>query len=177
MSFPVVTVEDMVAAQFLLLDHLGISRLHAAVGSSLGGMQSIMAAALCPDRVNRVISISACLRTHPSSIAMRYVQRQILMGDPDWNEGNYYDISFPRMGMTHAREVGLRVAYRREVGQSGQRFGKHETKMIRSASPTSARTSLMIEALPSQTGERNSAEGIRPRILYYIYQRLGYCLI
>jgi homoserine O-acetyltransferase len=53
MNFPVVTVEDMVAAQFLLLDHLGISRLHAAVGSSLGGMQSIMAAALFPDRVGR----------------------------------------------------------------------------------------------------------------------------
>ena len=53
--------------------------------------------------LSRVISISACLRTHPSSIAMRYVQRQILMGDPDWMEGNYYDITFPRMGMTHAR--------------------------------------------------------------------------
>ena len=53
MSFPVVTVEDMVAAQFLLLDHLGISHLHAAVGSSLGGMQSFMAAALFPNRVGR----------------------------------------------------------------------------------------------------------------------------
>ena len=53
--------------------------------------------------LTRVISISACLKTHPSSIAMRYVQRQILMGDPDWMEGNYYDITFPRMGMIHAR--------------------------------------------------------------------------
>lgn len=53
MTFPVVTVEDMVNAQFLLLDHLGISRLHASVGSSLGGLQSIMSAALFPDRVGR----------------------------------------------------------------------------------------------------------------------------
>ena len=53
MSFPVVTVEDMVRAQFLLLDHLGVSRLHASVGASLGGMQSLMSAALFPDRVGR----------------------------------------------------------------------------------------------------------------------------
>ena len=53
MSFPVVTVEDMVRAQFLLLDHLGVSRLHASVGASLGGIQSLMSAALFPDRVGR----------------------------------------------------------------------------------------------------------------------------
>lgn len=56
-----------------------------------------------------MISISACLQTHPSSIAMRYVQRQILMGDPNWNEGQYYDISFPRMGMQHARYREIRL--------------------------------------------------------------------
>ena len=53
MTFPVVSVEDMVRAQFLLLDHLGVSRLHATVGASLGGMQSIMSAALFPQRVGR----------------------------------------------------------------------------------------------------------------------------
>ena len=53
MTFPVVTIEDMIKAQFLLLDDLGVSRLHATVGSSLGGMQSIMSAALFPDRVGR----------------------------------------------------------------------------------------------------------------------------
>lgn len=53
MTFPVLTVEDMVQAQFLLLDHLGIDSLHASVGSSLGGMQSIMSAALFPNRVGR----------------------------------------------------------------------------------------------------------------------------
>ena len=53
MTFPIVSVEDMLAAQFALLDHLGIHRLHACVGSSLGGMQSVMAAALFPNRVGR----------------------------------------------------------------------------------------------------------------------------
>ena len=53
MTFPIVSVEDMLMAQFALLDHLGINRLHACIGSSLGGMQSLMAAALFPDRVGR----------------------------------------------------------------------------------------------------------------------------
>ena len=53
MSFPVVSVDDMVSTQALLLDHLGVARLHASVGASLGGMQSILAAALLPDRVGR----------------------------------------------------------------------------------------------------------------------------
>ena len=53
MTFPVVSVQDMVKAQAMLLDHLGVSRVHASVGASLGGMQSIMAAQLFPDRVGR----------------------------------------------------------------------------------------------------------------------------
>ena len=74
--FPIITVFDMVRAQFLLLDNMGIERLHASVGSSMGGMQSIAAASLFPDRVKRLISISACARSHPYSIALRHTQRQ-----------------------------------------------------------------------------------------------------
>eukprot|EP00118_Oscarella_pearsei_P008518 m.44380 g.44380 ORF g.44380 m.44380 type:complete len:434 (+) comp33514_c0_seq1:152-1453(+) len=106
MTFPLVTVEDMVRSQFLLLDYLGIEKLHAAVGASLGGMQSLMSAALFPERVGRVVSISACARTHPQSIALRYCQRRILMSDPNWNSGNYYQGKYPFIGIRHAREVG-----------------------------------------------------------------------
>ena len=73
--FPILSVFDMVRAQFLLLDHLGIDSLYASVGSSMGGMQSIAAAHLFPDRVHRVVSISGCARSGPSSIALRYAQR------------------------------------------------------------------------------------------------------
>ena len=55
----------------------------------------------------RVVSVSACLRTHPSSIALRYVQRRILMSDPNWNNGRYYGNTFPRVGMQHARYIGM----------------------------------------------------------------------
>ena len=61
--FPLVTVEDMLKAQFLLLDHLGINRLHASVGSSLGGMQALMGHAMYPERVGRYFSISTSYYT------------------------------------------------------------------------------------------------------------------
>jgi len=74
--FPIITIGDMVAAQFRLLDALGIGRLYASVGASMGGMQSLAAAVMFPDRVARLVSISGCARSHPYSIAMRHTQRQ-----------------------------------------------------------------------------------------------------
>lgn len=74
--FPILTMEDMVRAQFRLLDNLGIQKLYASVGSSMGGMQSLAAGALFSDRVGRIVSISGCARSHPYSIAMRHTQRQ-----------------------------------------------------------------------------------------------------
>ena len=110
-DFPLLTVSDMVRAQLALLDHLGIERLHASVGSSLGGMQSLMLAALAPGRVARVVSISAALRSHPQSIALRFVQRQAVMADTDWRGGRYYGLSFPHRGQKVAREIGT-ITYR-----------------------------------------------------------------
>jgi homoserine O-acetyltransferase len=74
--FPILTMEDMVRAQFRLLDALEIGKLYASVGSSMGGMQSLAAGVLFPERVSRVVSISGCARSHPYSIAMRHTQRQ-----------------------------------------------------------------------------------------------------
>jgi hypothetical protein len=74
--FPILTMEDMVRAQFRLLDNLGIQKLYASVGSSMGGMQSLAAGNLFPERVGRIVSISGCARSHPYSIAMRHTQRQ-----------------------------------------------------------------------------------------------------
>lgn len=73
--FPLLSIFDMVRAQFKLLDHLGIGKIYASLGSSMGGMQSIAAAHLEPDRVERVVSISGCARSGPASIALRYAQR------------------------------------------------------------------------------------------------------
>ena len=79
-------------------------QLYGSVGSSLGGMLSLAAAALEPDRVCRVISISSCAQSHPSSIAMRYLQRKAIMLDPDYNKGHYYRTGkYPKTGMKLAR--------------------------------------------------------------------------
>ncbi|KAJ2661834.1 Serine O-succinyltransferase [Coemansia sp. RSA 1199] len=110
-TFPLLTVNDIVRAQFHLLDHLGIQKLHASVGASMGGMQSLCAAALHPERVGRLVSISACARSHPYSIALRFAQRQALMSDPNFNRGFYYDSVQPHVGMKLARAVAT-VTYR-----------------------------------------------------------------
>ncbi len=121
-DFPILTVNDMVRAQLLLLDHLGVERLHATVGSSLGGMQSLQLAAVAPERAARVVSISAATRSYPQSIAMRFVQRQAVMLDPDWQGGRYYGASFPHRGQKVAREIGT-TTYR-SGPEWQERFGR-----------------------------------------------------
>lgn len=123
--FPILSVFDMVAAQFHLLDHLGIDKLYASVGSSMGGMQSLAAGWLHPDRVGKIVSISGTARSSPSAVAMRYAQRSgklhfldifpnpshrrissynlVLMADPNWKNGFYYDSTPPHTGMKLAR--------------------------------------------------------------------------
>lgn len=78
--FPILSIFDMVRAQFKLLDALGIQRLYASVGSSMGGMQSIALAHLEPERVGKVVSISGTARSSPASIALRYAQRSGALG-------------------------------------------------------------------------------------------------
>ncbi|KAI8052203.1 Alpha/Beta hydrolase protein [Syncephalis plumigaleata] len=120
--FPIITIFDMVRAQFRLLDHLGIQRLHASVGASMGGMQSLAAANLFPDRVGRLITISACARSHPYSIALRHTQRQVLMSDQNWNKGHYYGGVPPHIGMKLAREIAT-ITYR-SGPEWEKRFGR-----------------------------------------------------
>ncbi|PLW56056.1 hypothetical protein PCANC_03943 [Puccinia coronata f. sp. avenae] len=121
-DFPIVSIFDMVRAQFKLLDHLGIHRLYASIGSSMGGMQSIAAAWLQPERVGKVVSVSGCGRSAPSSIAMRYAQRSVLMADPNWNNGSYYDSAPPHVGMKLARQIAT-ITYR-SGPEWEQRFGR-----------------------------------------------------
>ncbi|ORY46339.1 homoserine acetyltransferase [Rhizoclosmatium globosum] len=121
-------------AQFRLMDHLGIQRLHAVVGSSMGGMQSLAAASLFPERVNRVISISAAARSHPYSIALRHAQRQVLMSDPNWMGGMYYEHGL-------ARQIGT-ITYR-SGPEWEMRFGR---KRSNPSLKPSLKTDFMIES-------------------------------
>lgn len=110
-NFPIVTIEDMVRVMFYLLDILGIEKVHTVVGSSLGGMLSLMAAAVFQHRIDRLVSISAGANSPPSSIAYRYLQRVALMNDPKWKNGHYYDSEFPIDGTRLARKIAT-LTYR-----------------------------------------------------------------
>ena len=90
MRFPVITIRDMVRAQVALLDALGIERLHAVVGGSMGGMQALSLAANFPERAARVLAIATTARHSAQNIAFHEVGRQAIMADPNWRGGDYY---------------------------------------------------------------------------------------
>ncbi|KAK0392914.1 hypothetical protein NLU13_2408 [Sarocladium strictum] len=147
--FPILTMGDMVRAQFRLLDALGVDRLYASVGSSMGGMQSLAAGVLFPDRVGRIVSISGCARSHPYSIAMRHTQRQVLMMDPNWNRGFYYGKVPPHAGMKLAREIAT-VTYR-SGPEWEQRFGRRRADPRR---PPALCPDFLIETYLDHAGEK-----------------------
>jgi len=106
MSFPQVTIADMVRLQKMLIDHLGIDRLLTVSGGSMGGMQALEWAATYPDRVASAIPIATTARHSAQQIAFNEVGRQAIMADPDWNGGNYYGVRLPGRGLAVARMVG-----------------------------------------------------------------------
>lgn len=122
LDFPSLTIEDMVRAQRRLIGHLGITRLHATVGSSMGGMQSLCYGALFPDEVAHIVAISVAGRSYPWSIAVRFVQRQSVLADPDWKGGNYYGDRGPLHGLHVARQLGT-ISYR-GPGEWAPRFDR-----------------------------------------------------
>jgi homoserine O-acetyltransferase len=106
MSFPVITIPDMVRLQKMLIDHLGIERLLAVTGGSMGGMQALAWAAAYPDTVVSALPIATTARHSAQQIAFNEVGRQAIMSDPDWNDGDYYASHPPARGLAVARMVG-----------------------------------------------------------------------
>jgi homoserine O-acetyltransferase len=106
MSFPVITIRDMVRLQRMLIGHLGISQLLCVAGGSMGGMQALEWAVSYPEMVRSTIPIATTWRHSAQQIAFNEVGRQAIMADPDWNEGNYYESKPPARGLSVARMVG-----------------------------------------------------------------------
>ncbi|TDC50714.1 homoserine O-acetyltransferase [Jiangella ureilytica] len=106
-DFPVVTVADMVRTQRAFLDVLGIERLAAVAGGSLGGMQALEWAVLYPDAVDAVIAIASTHALHPQGVAWNAIAREAIMRDPAWQGGRYHGTGrAPDAGMGVARMVG-----------------------------------------------------------------------
>jgi homoserine O-acetyltransferase len=127
MAFPVITIRDMVRAQAMLLDHLGIARLQAVVGGSMGGMQALSWPATYPDRVGAVVVIASTARHTAQNIAFHEVGRQAVMADPKWRGGDYYvegdgEGDPPAAGLAVAR-MAAHITYLSEAGLT-EKFGR-----------------------------------------------------
>src|SRR3982751_6291263 len=133
MSFPVITIGDMVRLQCMLIDHLRITRLLAVAGGSMGGMQALEWSVAYPDRVAAAIPIATTARHSAQQIAFNEVGRQAIMADLDWNNGDYYGKKPPARGLAVARMVGhitymsddsMREKFGRRM-RSGEEAGFH----------------------------------------------------
>jgi homoserine O-acetyltransferase len=103
LSFPFVTIADMVRAQKLLLDHIGVDQLHAVIGGSMGGMQALLFSIEYPAYTRRVLAMATTAREGAQAIAFNEVGRQAIMQDPEWNHGDYVKGGGPRVGLAIAR--------------------------------------------------------------------------
>jgi homoserine O-acetyltransferase len=122
LTFPVLTLEDVAAMGHELVRHLGIERLFAVIGPSMGGMTSLAYAAMYPGTFSRLVLISTGPRSLPFATALRSLQRELIRKDPDWLEGNYEPGHEPIQGMRFARKLGM-ITYR-SPEEWEQRFGR-----------------------------------------------------
>ena len=122
LAFPLVTMKDMVDAQHRLVSHLGIRRLLAVAGGSMGGMQALQWAVSYPDSVAGVIAVASTSRLSAQGIAFNAVGRNAIMSDPRWNNGDYYGRETPDRGLAIARMIG-HITYLSEGGMH-DRFGR-----------------------------------------------------
>jgi homoserine O-acetyltransferase len=123
MRFPVITIRDMVRSQVALLDVMGIERLHAVIGGSMGGMLALSFASNFPGRAERVLAIATTARHSAQNIAFHEVGRQAVMADPNWQGGDYYGHGKgPEKGLAVAR-MAAHITYLSEAGLT-DKFGR-----------------------------------------------------
>lgn len=122
LNFPVITIKDMVLVQRKLLDFLGIDRLFAVAGGSMGGMQALQWAVTYPDKVKFVIPIATTAQSTPQQIALNEVRRRAVMSDPKWNDGDYYGGPKPKDGLRLARMIG-HITYLSDASMK-EKFGR-----------------------------------------------------
>lgn len=121
-EFPVVTIRDMVQVQYQLVKGLGIEKLFAIVGGSMGGMQVMEWAVMYPEMAYAILPIATCARLSAVAIAYNDVGRQAILADPNWNDGHYYPNLGPKQGLSIARMLGM-ITYR-TAELFEQRFGR-----------------------------------------------------
>lgn len=122
LSFPLVSIRDMVRSQKLLCDHLGVRRLQGVIGGSMGGMQALQWGIEFPDYVRKVIAMATTTRENAQGIAFNEVGRQAIMQDPDWNNGDYEKGAGPKVGLAIARMMA-HITYLSDASMD-RKFGR-----------------------------------------------------
>ena len=123
LDFPIITIEDMVHAQKKLIEYLGIEKLYAVIGGSMGGMQALQWTVSYPEMMKKASIIATTARSSPQQIAFNEVGRQSIILDNNWNNGNYYgEEKTPRSGLAVARMIG-HITYLSDESMY-QKFGR-----------------------------------------------------
>lgn len=134
MCFPVVTIRDMVRAQRVLLERLGVCRLAMVAGGSTGGQQALEWAVTYPEMVQKVAVVAATAALTAQAIAFSEVQRQAIMADPAWRDGNYEPGHGPGTGLAIARMLAM-ITYQSEEAME-LRFTRHPNRREAAPAPT-----------------------------------------
>ena len=122
LAFPELSVEDGADAAAHVVRTLGIDRLACVIGNSMGGMVALSLLQRHPGIARTHVNVSGAARALPFSIAIRSLQREAIRLDPNWNDGNYDDATYPESGMRMARKLGV-ITYRSALEWDG-RFGR-----------------------------------------------------
>jgi homoserine O-acetyltransferase len=134
MRFPVITIHDMVRAQRLLIEHLGVRQLAMVAGGSIGGQQALQWAISYPELVRTAIVVAATAALTAQAIAFSEVERQAIMADPKWYCGDYLPGQGPDTGLAIARMLAM-ITYQSEEAME-LRFGRHPAQRSDILSPT-----------------------------------------
>lgn len=169
MRFPFVTISDMVAAQFHLLDYLGIDKLFSVAGGSMGGMQALQWAVDYPERVGSVLFLASTPRSSTQNIAFNEIGRQAIYADPNWNRGDYYGKAVPAAGLSVARMIG-HITYMSEKSLD-EKFGRRTQKGTELAYHFD--TDFAVEGYLQHQGEK-FVERFDPNTYLYITKALDY---
>jgi homoserine O-acetyltransferase len=132
LRFPALTILDMVRAQKLLLDHLGVAELHTVIGGSMGGMTAMLFAIEFPRFTRRLLAMATTAREGAQAIAFNEVGRQAIMQDPAWLNGDYARDGGPRVGLAIARMMA-HITYLSDASMD-RKFGRR-TIQSREQSP------------------------------------------
>ena len=136
MSFPVIAIRDMVQAQRLLVEHLGVRQLALVAGGSIGGQQALEWAVAYPELVQNVAVVAATAALTAQAVAFSEVGRQAIMIDPLWQDGNYVPGKGPKAGLAIARMLAM-ITYQSEEGME-MRFARQPARLTTVPSPSHA---------------------------------------